>query len=1070
MSKDDLVVIGIGSSAGGLEALQIMLSSLPEIDNCAYVIAQHLSPTHKSMMVDLLSRTTDIPVIEVKNGLRIKAKTIYMTPENTDIYVKGNKLYLKTIEESFGPRPSVNYFFSSLAQSFNERSIGIILSGTGSDGAYGIRAVKAQGGITIAQAPATAKYDGMPLSAINTGKVDLVVPIEKLGVEIESIIASIDKQLSLSLNDRILQQIYRILFEEHGVDFSLYKKNTLVRRIERRLAALKIDSLQNYIKILEESAEEVTLLYHDILIGVTSFFRDKDAFSKAREQIQAIIAKKEQGEEIRFWSIGCSTGEEAYSIAIILSEILKEKISKYKIKIFATDIDDEALKIARAGVYAETSLEGVDKSIIKRYFSVQKNQFEIKKTIRELVIFSKHNIISDSPFLRLDLVTCRNMLIYFSNDLQNKFFPIVHYALRDNGVLFLGKSESVGQHIDLFSLVDKTAKIFKSQFTGIKEPPRLYNYSTNYKSNSFEESKPSRVRNEEEFLEDVISEAVREVLLKKCVVINSSNDIVYVKGDIPYLKPREGKVSNNIFKQLSDEIALDLRSALNKASKDKSVQMTPFRSINVFEDIIRYVRVIVTPIEDEKSEDWLYTLFFQSEESQNIRGHIVTGTDENDIVQKLTLELDSTKSHLQNVIEELETSYEEMQSLNEELQSSNEELQSSNEELETTNEELQSTNEELQTAYSELRVLYEDKEKRTKQLENLTEKLGEKTEEYRKQKEITEAILDTAPNAITMVDKDGKLIYANNYAQELFKLTKKDILKRNYNSSEWKIKTFTGETLDEEELPFSIIKKTYEPIHDIRHTIENKFEKVFLSISGSPQFDFEGRFQGAVFCIENLTDSLNLQNDLNTYQSNLEQKFENDIKEGNGNLLEMSLLDISSSVRNNLSEISLDLNSLDIKSSDISEVNKKISYISTALDEKITYYTQKINYEKQSYILSINLFMNYFEAILEENLIDCNLALSQIEDKDIETKIVYDSLYSIFHFFINLSNKIKVSDLKLQLENMKNNDTHILKFKSNIKIKKENNDTLMKLTNELLKYNSKIDIKSNEELILQLEL
>ena len=332
MSNEDLVVVGIGSSAGGLEALQIMLSSLPEIENCSYIIAQHLSPTHKSMMVDLLSRTTDIPVIEVKNGLRIKPKTIYMTPENTDIYIKGNKIYLKTIEQSFGPKPSVNYFFSSLAQNFNEKAIGIILSGTGSDGAYGIRAIKAEGGITIAQAPATAKYDGMPLSAINTGKVDLVVPIEQLGMEIASIVNSLDKKLALSLNDRVLQQIYRILFDEHGVDFSLYKKNTIIRRIERRLAAIKIDSLQDYLKILEESSEEATILYHDILIGVTGFFRDPDAFEKLREQIQSILAKKEQGEEIRFWSIGCSTGEEPYSIAILLSEILKDKISKYKMR------------------------------------------------------------------------------------------------------------------------------------------------------------------------------------------------------------------------------------------------------------------------------------------------------------------------------------------------------------------------------------------------------------------------------------------------------------------------------------------------------------------------------------------------------------------------------------------------------------------------------------------------------------------------------------------------------------------------------------------------------------------
>lgn len=1040
--KNELVVVGIGSSAGGLEALQNMLSTLPDIDNCAYVIAQHLSPTHKSMMVELLARSTNHPVLEVKNGLLIKPKTIYMTPENTDIFVKDNKLYLKTIEQSFGPKPSINYFFSSLAQSFNERAIGVILSGTGSDGAHGIRAIKAQGGITIAQSPATAKYDGMPLSAINTGKVDLVVPIENLGKEIESIVNSIDKKLAFSHNDRILQQIFRILFEEQGVDFSLYKRNTIIRRIERRLAALKIESLNDYIKILEENTDEITILFHDILIGVTSFFRDKDAFNKLKKHLENIVSKKEQGEEIRLWSIGCSTGEEAYSIAIILSEILQEKISKYKIKIFATDIDDEALKIARSGIYAETSLEDVDKEIIKKYFTVQKNQFEIKKSLRELVIFSKHNIISDSPFLRLDLVVCRNMLIYFSNTLQNKFFPIVHYALKDNGILFLGKSESVGQNIDLFNIVDKSEKIFKAQFTGIKEPPKLYNYSTAYKKNAYEDSKQSKAKNEEMFLEDVVTESIKEVILNSCVVINSSNDIIYVKGDIPYLKHREGKISNNIFKHLSDELSLDLRSAINKSSKDKQVQITPFRSITIFENIIRYVRVIVAPFSDEKSDDWLYVLFFQAEESQNIKGHVLADGDDNEIIAKLTLELDSTKSHLQNVIEELETSYEEMQSLNEELQSSNEELQSSNEELETTNEELQSTNEELQTAYSELKVLYDDKDKRAKQLEDLTSKLTNKTEEFRKQKELTEGILDTAPIAITMVDKDGKIIYANTYAENLFNLPKHEMLSRSYNSLEWKIKGFNGEDFDLDKLPFSIIKRTYEPIHNIEHTIENDIKKLYLSISGSPLFDNDGKFLGAVFCIENLTNNLNLQSDLDYYQTNLKNKIVKNIKEGNTYLFDMAFLDLSMQIKNSLSELTLQINSIntnDIQIRNIiEESNKTIEYIAQTIEEKNEFFTQRFNYERISLISSIESFMKFFDPILRINNIQYHLDLDPKNDENIEIQKVYEGLYKIFEVILQCFKSVQVKNPHITLNNKKQHKSFI-QFELNIDLSNQEN-------------------------------
>lgn len=686
MSSKDLVVVGIGSSAGGLEALQLMLSKLSDNLNCSYIIAQHLSPTHKSMMVELLSRITNIPVIEVQNGMVIKAKTIYMTPENSDIFVSNGRIYLKSIEQTYGPKPSVNYFFNSLAQTYGSKSIGIILSGTGSDGAFGIRAIKASGGITIAQSPQSAKYDGMPISAINTGKVDIVSPIENIPNEISRIVDNLGKNVADSINSNIISQIYRIIFEEKGVDFSQYKKNTLTRRIERRLAALRIETLNDYVDYLKINIDEVTNLYNDILIGVTEFFRDPEVFDEIKEQIQILLEKKEQGEEIRFWSIGCSTGEEAYTLAIILSEILQEKITRYKIKIFATDIDDESLKMARAGIYAETSLANVDKNLINKYFSIQKNQFEIKKSIRELVVFSKHNIISDSPFLRADLISCRNMLIYFNNNLQSRFFPIVHYALKDNGILLLGKSESISEYQDLFVTVNKNLKIFKSQYTGLKELPKLYNYSGINKN--YEEPKPVSFKNEEELLEEKIVEATSKFILNQCVLINSSNDIVYTKGENPFISFSQGRATTNIFKCLKEEITLDVRSVLNEVQKDKKYRSTQFRSVTLFDNYLKYLRVIIVPIQNEKNDDWFYALYFQSEDIQNLKGYITQNENDNETITTLSLELERTKSHLQNVIEELETSYEEMQSLNEELSSSNEELQSSNEELETTNEEL----------------------------------------------------------------------------------------------------------------------------------------------------------------------------------------------------------------------------------------------------------------------------------------------------------------------------------------------------------------------------------------------
>ena len=714
------------------------------------IVTQHLSPTYKK----LLSRVTEIPVIEAKNGNVIKEKIIYITPENTDIYVKDAKIYLKSLEQSIGPKPSVNYFFNSLAKDFGNRAIGVILSGTGSDGAYGIKTIKSEGGITISQTSKTAKYDGMPNSEIETGKVDLVVPIEKLGSEVENIISKLDLTISSKNDETSLQYLYRVLFENYGVDFSLYKDTTVFRRIERRITALRIDSLSQYIKYIEEDNSEIKNLYNDILIGVTSFFRDKEAFDLLKTQIKYIVQDKNPGEEIRFWSIGCSSGEEAYSLAIVLSEVLKENIGEYKIKIFATDIDDEALASARAGIYSDTSLYSVDKLIIQKYFSIRKNNYEVKKKLREMVVFSRHNVISDSPFLRLDLITCRNMLIYFSQPLQDKFFPIVHYALNDKGVLFLGKSESVGSHINLFSVINKNAKIFKAQFTGVKEAPKLYGHLPSFKIDGVES--PRKYRNSEELFEDRILDAIGAASFDKCLVINSSNDIVYTRGKLSFLSYPDGKITNNIFKLIDQDLAMDLRGAINEVSKTSQIVKTPFRAVQVYDDVVvvKYIRSVISPFLDDRNDDRFNIIFFDIEDVKDIRNTagLVTDDSDDNKLTRMSTELTNTKVHLQSVIEELETSYEKLQS---------------------SNEELQSTNEELQTAYSELKILYEDKEEKTKQLEVLMEKINSNTEDLRREKELEEAILETTPIAVTVVDTQGDITYANTRAEKLLCLSKK---------------------------------------------------------------------------------------------------------------------------------------------------------------------------------------------------------------------------------------------------------------------------------------------------------
>lgn len=980
----ELTVIGIGSSAGGLEALQVMLAKLKNIPNCAYIIAQHLSPTHKSMMVELLGRVTNIPVVEVKNGMVIKAQTVYMTPENSDVYLSNGKIYLKNIEQTFGPKPSVNYFFNSLATSYGTRSIGIILSGTGSDGAFGIRAIKAAGGITIAQSPSSAKYDGMPVSAINTGKVDLVIPIDAIAAELERIVSKLGKSVGDSLNEGVMAQIHRILFEEKGIDFSQYKKSTIIRRIERRLAATRIDTLAQYVELLKNSDEEVSNLYNDILIGVTEFFRDSDIFEKTREYLEELIATKEQGEEIRLWSIGCSTGEEAYTLAIMMSEILHEKLNKYKIKIFATDIDDESLKIARAGIYAETSLINMHKEYLQRYFLVHKNHFEVKKSIRELVVFSKHNIVSDSPFLRLDFISCRNMLIYFNQNLQNRFFHIAHYALKENGFLLLGRSESIGQNSDLFVPVAKIEKLYKPQYTGTKELPKLYNYAGSYKN--YEEPKVGAAKSTEEILEEKIVEATQSYLLNQCVVINSSNEIIYIKGEIPYLIHAQGKTTNNIFKSIKEELVLDLRGALMDAQKTNQMQKTPYSSVTLYEEVVRYVRIIVIPVQNDRSEEWFYNLIFESETMQNIKEYVTPDSQNSQEISKLNNELTRTRSHLQNVIEELETSNEEMQSLNEELSSSNEELQSSNEELETTNEELQSTNEELQTAYSELKVIYEDKEQRAKELEELAEKLKNQTEDLRRQKELSDAIINTTPDAIVMVNAQGEISFVNKNAQELFGLAKKELIGRHYNANAWEITDIEGNQVEDSLLPFAVIKKTFESQLNQKLIIMNgEGKKTFISVSGSPLFDVRGEFMGAVFSIEDI--SVESKHELLMKEQNLQ--FVKEITNGfeqlksinitqsinyQFNLMELGVMDIATNVKNGLGEISLLLQTFLLQSAYTQEESRMLTLMQESIEKlsrhlagNIAYYGELFLDEEKNFTFLLKRFLGLFDYTLKQN-------------------------------------------------------------------------------------------------------
>lgn len=732
MKNDDkqLVIVGIGASAGGLEALQKFLTTIPDNTNIAYIIAQHLSPTYKSMLVDLLDKGTEHNVVEAEHDLEIKPDYIYVCPPNKNIYIENDKIQLKELIPGLqGPKPSVDIFFESLAREKQDRAVGIILSGTGSDGSRGVRAIKAAGGYVLAEDPSSAKYDGMPNAAINTGNIDLILPPEQMGLELIELLSYPSQALHESSNlfSSVYNNIVTKLYEVTGVDFGAYKPSTIQRRIERRMAALKVVSVNEYYNVLSKNSKEVESLFKDTLIGVTGFFRDDEAFKSIQGELENYIKEHNETTNIRVWAPGCSTGEEAYSLAIVIKEIIKDDYGKYKVQIFATDIDENALSFARKGLYPESALMDLSKDVRKRYFIAKSDQYEVVKHIREMVIFSRHNIIKDPPFLKLDMVVCRNLLIYFTQELQKKLFPNFHYALKNSGLLFLGKSESVGHFSNYFKTVDKKWKIYNASYLGEKRPPSQMTafdmkQSKEQESAAFITKRPSILEQMQEFIDRNI--------LPMCVVINDMMDIVYIKGKNHYLLQPEGEPTNNIFKNVIPSLSVELRSAIHQCEKEKDIVKTNFTKVLLADELLRFVRMTVAPINAEK-DFGLMMICFQEENNDYFKSYEFTGsTDESEVVKQLEFELARTKEHLQTVIEELETSNEEMQSLNEELQSSNEELQSSNEELETTNEELQSINEELQTAYTEMRAMYDRQEEHTQavthykdQLEQMNDRL-----------------------------------------------------------------------------------------------------------------------------------------------------------------------------------------------------------------------------------------------------------------------------------------------------------------------------------------------------------
>ncbi len=729
--SDSFLVVAIGASAGGLEAFQAFFSHMNEDSGMAFVLISHLAPDHDSLLSELIGKETQMSVLQVQSDTHLEPDNVYVIPPNATLTVNDGVLQLSTPAEARGHRAPINTFFRSLSEDQGENAVCVILSGSGSDGTLGLKSIKEFGGLAIVQDPATAKYDSMPRNAITTGLIDYVLPVEEIPAKLidynrhrDGLRKNFGEEGILNSTADHLTQICSLLRRRIGHDFSGYKQNTLTRRIQRRIQITQQISVAAYLNYLQADTEEINLLFKDLLIGVTHFFRDPEAFEELRDRVVSpLVERSDADNSLRVWVAGCSSGEEVYSIAMLLLEEMEKQEKRFNVQIFATDIDERALEKARQACYPENITEQITPERLERFFVKQNNSYQVTKQLREVCIFSQHSLINDPPFSRLDLVSCQNLLIYFDTELQKKIIPLFHYALNRKGYLFLGSSENLTGYSELFRNVDKPNRLFQKKQAMI--PPRV-DFPLVQQS-SYRHSQPATLRSNAG--RQQVSKTIERLLLQDyapaCVIVNDQNEIVYFFGRTgKYLEPSQGLPSNNLFDLARRGLRLDLRTAIQEVKKSRAVTTRENVSLEN-EGRVQLVNLIIRPVREmDESGDLLMVIFKDmgkatSYDQARARGN--QPKDEAHLIAQLENELRTTREHLRSTIEELETSNEELKSANEELLSMNEELQSSNEELQTSKEEMQSINEELQTVNSELRNKVEELDTVNNDVQNLFE-------------------------------------------------------------------------------------------------------------------------------------------------------------------------------------------------------------------------------------------------------------------------------------------------------------------------------------------------------------
>jgi len=760
--KKPFPIVGIGASAGGLEALEEFFQNVPKNSSMAYVVISHTDPGRSSLLPDIIQRRSDIPATVVKDGMKVESNTVYLPPSNRDLVLEDDIFRLKEQQRGSTLRLPIDTFLKSLADSHGEQACCVILSGTGTDGTQGLRVIKEKGGITVVQTTESAKYEGMPESAIGTGLADFIIrPSEMPERLIECFFtgAYVPKPEEAVVEDEFpaaISKIITTISTRTGHDFSAYKKSTLIRRIQRRMTVTRVLSPQKYLTYLHHNPGEIESLFQDLLIGVTSFFRDPEAYEFLKKEVLSnLIARRPEHEAFRVWAAGCATGEEVYSVVILVMECLDELGIRRDIQVFGTDLDHTSIEKAREGVYPENIAADVSPERLKSFFEKENNNYRVRRAVREPVVFAAHNLLKDPPFSRLDLLVCRNLLIYLEPRAQKKLLPLFHYSLKPSGVLFLGSSETIGEFADLFTPIHKKWSVYRRVDVSAALQP-IVEFPTGGKAAATAVERALAGQQPQAEGGDIaLAAATTRLLLELhtpgCVVVNRRGEINYVHGRTgKYLEPAPGRMSVNVVDMAREGLRFELASALRSVvANGETVRRVALRvkTNGGFQDFNLTVKPMGKP---EPLKNMIVILFEEIPPHRIRRQRKKKGDGTPDTGTERTMELEREVARVQQdhriAMEELETSNEELKSVNEELQSSNEELQSTNEELESSREELQSLNEELSTVNAELH-----------------EKILELSQSY----ETINYVLNSTGIAILFMDRD---LTVRRFTQEATKL------------------------------------------------------------------------------------------------------------------------------------------------------------------------------------------------------------------------------------------------------------------------------------------------------------